>query len=378
MKRNASAVAMVLVASVLSMGNYSCDSRPATLTCDAQVPIELVPGMCIHVDNPCEDRQWHSFSDGIDGFSLPHAPEGIYVSTTWSSTAAERQVCALSMAPSLRDEPVPYVYGRGNDIGRGELRVTVGIGLTASQTQVSGTRWRITAHAAPGSGPYTFGIDDLADASGSSVISRDGNTFLVEPSTIRTYRVHVADGFYHHSSAEISLGPGMALAMEQSAASIVRGESATVAVRASGGMPPYQFEWAAAPGLVLTSGANVIVAPLVTTSYRVTVTDASGAIAEGTATIEVTAPPPPAADGPVAQFSYTHCCFEVLRLDASASSGDIVSYAWDFSWVPMNPEIVTPGATAQYFAFPTTVGTITLTVTDRAGRTATVTRQFTP
>jgi hypothetical protein len=63
-------------------------------------------------------------------------------------------------------------------------------------------------------------------------------------------------------------------------------------------------------------------------------------------------------------------------LDGSASTGDIVSYTWDLSWTSKSPDGVTTGLIAQFPIREIDFGTITLTVTDSLGRTATTTRNF--
>jgi Tol biopolymer transport system component len=63
-----------------------------------------------------------------------------------------------------------------------------------------------------------------------------------------------------------------------------------------------------------------------------------------------------------------------VRLDASASVGDIVSYRWDFSWTTMtSPDLVTASPTAEFpLVANVTQGVIDLTVVARDGQTAVV------
>ncbi|MBR9978284.1 MAG: hypothetical protein KFH87_09365, partial [Bacteroidetes bacterium] len=72
---------------------------------------------------------------------------------------------------------------------------------------------------------------------------------------------------------------------------ICRGGNARLGGEASGGTPPYSYEWYP-PGTVSNARvARPMASPLTTTSYRLTVTDAEGAVTSDTVVVTVTTPP---------------------------------------------------------------------------------------
>jgi hypothetical protein len=69
-------------------------------------------------------------------------------------------------------------------------------------------------------------------------------------------------------------------------------------------------------------------------------------------------------------------CCPTLNVNASASTGNIVSYTWDLSWTTANPDLVTTSPTAAFTIQEFNRGIITLTARDNIGRTATTTQNF--
>lgn len=83
------------------------------------------------------------------------------------------------------------------------------------------------------------------------------------------------------------------------------------------------------------------------------------------------------AGGPVACFTYTNNIpSQQINLNASCSTGGVVRYEWDFSFEPGNPDLIrtTPIATWEY-GFGAN-GTITLTVFDGGGASASTSLPF--
>jgi len=109
-------------------------------------------------------------------------------------------------------------------------------------------------------------------------------------------------------------------------------------------------------------------------SYNVTltVTDGGGLSNSITKQVTVTAPPPPPTDQPpVARFT-SSCSQHRCTLDASTSTDDngIVSYSWDLDKTP-NPTATGKIVTVNYPHGGT--HSVTLTVTDTAGQTNSIT-----
>ncbi|MGI9066153.1 MAG: DsrE family protein [Pyrinomonadaceae bacterium] len=139
------------------------------------------------------------------------------------------------------------------------------------------------------------------------------------------------------------------------------------------GVPPYTYSWSEPNTNSLSDRLirNPVASPGATTSYSVSVRDSDGTTASDTVTVTVASSPPP-----TASFVFNVICCPTLNLDATASTGNIVSYTWDLEWTTTSPDLVTASPTASFMIQEFNRGTITLTVTDTAGRTATTTRNF--
>jgi hypothetical protein len=139
---------------------------------------------------------------------------------------------------------------------------------------------------------------------------------------------------------------------------ICSGESVQLYTLAGGGSGTYEYEWTSNPAGFISTEANPIVQPLVTTVYSVTLTDGY-TIVGGNATV-VVHPSPFVELGPDA----TVCVFDTLVLDAGNPGS---SYIWS------------NGATDQVIKVATTgIGfdfkTITVTITTLNGCVTTDTR----
>jgi hypothetical protein len=117
---------------------------------------------------------------------------------------------------------------------------------------------------------------------------------------------------------------------------------------------------------------NPVASPTASTTYTVTVTEGHGQTASRAVAVTVNAPsgPPTAAFATSATFNPP-----LLHVDATASTGNIVSYAWDLSCTSDSPDLVSTVPTAT-FPLVEGCGTITLTVTAADGQTASVSRRF--
>jgi hypothetical protein len=195
--------------------------------------------------------------------------------------------------------------------------------------------------------------------------------------------------------AAVTVSARLAATATAAPGEIAPGETTQLSAHVSGGIPPYSYMWSPEASLVSPPGVETpphllaapLAAPAVTTIYRLTVVDAAGQFlgqqpgqnpsrdTETPVFVTVTvnaADPPPA---PSFTFSTT-CCPPTIRLDASASSGNIVSYAWDLSWTAASPDGVTTLPTTAFPFFEGDRGTITLTVTAVDGQAATFTRSY--
>ena len=172
-----------------------------------------------------------------------------------------------------------------------------------------GTSTTITASASGGTAPYTF-IWNQGLGSGSEK--------TVNPTTNTTYAVTVTDskGCTATGSITITVNPELNLTVND--AQICVGASAQLTASTSGGQAPYAYSWSNGLG----SGAVKNVSPLLTTTYLVTVTDASGCTKTANATVTILERPVASAvnNGPVT------CAKPTVILTASPASG--VTYLW--------------------------------------------------
>src|SRR5688572_4912220 len=149
-------VCVAVGSSVVLAGNQpACDNRPPTLVCD-EISIQLDPGQCVDLPNPCADNQWVR----LDAFRLCEAPDGLTVQTQREPRA--RQLCADSRVGTLIDLPIEFYYARPNESGVGTIRVTVGstpllVSASANPTLISaGGSSQLDAVASGGTPPYSY------------------------------------------------------------------------------------------------------------------------------------------------------------------------------------------------------------------------------
>jgi hypothetical protein len=155
---------------------------------------------------------------------------------------------------------------------------------------------------------------------------------------------------------------------------ITLGQSSQLAATAERGFPPYRFFWNPSIGLDDDRSPNPIATPAATTHYSVHVCDDILCLER---TVVVSVNPVAPSPFPTAFFTARDtCCPPRVNLDASGSTGTIVSYTWDLSWTAASPDLVTTSPTAAFLVDEGDEGTITLTVTAADGRTATVSSNY--
>ena len=150
------------------------------------------------------------------------------------------------------------------------------------------------------------------------------------------------------------------------------GQTSQLDANAVGGDGVYRYSWVPAAGLSDPTIRNPIASPAASTTYTVTVTDGHGQTHSSPVPITVNAGAAP----PTAAFT-TSATFNppLLHVNASSSTGNIVSYAWELSCTPTSPDLVSATPTAT-FPLVEGCGTITLTVTAADGQTASVSQRY--
>lgn len=443
-------------------GNQSsCDRRVPTLTCDSTPQLSVAPGTCVPLANPCVDHVWSSLP-AIDGFSLCDAPAGITITTQHSTVGTTRSVCASVDVAELTGQPISFIFGRGNEIGRGSIIVSTVEPLVVSAVATpatidAGSVTQLSVTVSGGTPPYTFA---WTPADGLSAI--DVADPIGAPSQSTVYSVAVSDAVGAVVHASVAVTVRQVLNVTASPSVIPPGIGAFSQLYADGpaGTPPYTYAWSSPETLSDGAAQDPFAFPEATTTYSVTRTDAAGVELAGSVTLFVqievrafasptqiaagqstqlsvfaaggsgeftyrwvTARPedmptlPNAAATPAspdatafytvivtdslgaqasavvqvmvtssgptpeltAMFNFSFNGVESLTLDASASTSigaTITSYEWDFSWFPNNPDLVLGSPLAFSSVSATTIGTITLTVRDSLGRSATYVLPF--
>jgi|GEM_PF-2114303 len=255
----------------------------------------------------------------------------------------------------------------GQEITR-PVTVSVGMALTvtADPPQINpGDASLLQAIVVGGVPPYTYSwtpANTLDDPRRQDPIAT--------PTTTTTYQVTVRDSLGATQNGSTTVSVRLGLTVTANPLSIAPGETSQLNVIVVGGVPPYTYSWTPANTLDRPQEANPVATPAATTTYQVIVRDSAGAMSGGSVTVTVGNGPPP-----TASFVFT-IAGPILNLDASASTGNSLSYIWDLSWTTANPDRITLSPTTSFTFREFDRGIITLTVTDAFGRTATATRNF--
>lgn len=281
-RRSRAWLALKVLPLLLLMGNKpSCDNRPLTLSCDT-VSVQLDPGTCVDLQNPCGDRTWVS----MDAFRLCDGIDRLSVHTLRHPRG--RQLCADSSVPLLVDEPFDFYYARTGEAGVGTLRVSVGrppLSLTASATPTTilpGGASQLEARASGGTPPYSYAWTPATGLSAADIPDP-----IATPSVSTQYTAVVTDARGLTAGAAVVVNVGLAASASASPSPIDPGQSSTLSVQVSGGAPPYTFAWSPAANLSDAAAASPVATPANSTTYTVTVTDTQGVTGAAQATVAV-------------------------------------------------------------------------------------------
>lgn len=365
-------VSFAIASSFVLAGNRpSCDGDPPTLACNSP-SIQVDPGSCVEITNPCGDNRWHR----LDGFRLCDGPPGLFVQS--QRRPRSRFVCAAAGATPVVDLPVDFFYVTPSDTGAGTLRVTIGSsGVTASATANPssvnpGASAQLDVGVSGGAPPYSYSWSPAASLDDPNVQSP-----VATPAASTTYNVIVTDSAGAQASASVTVSVGLAVQVSTSPTAIDVGQSASLTATALGGTPPYAYAWTPAGSLDDATVTSPVASPVNTTTYSVIVTDATGATAAGSVTVDVnlalTASANPASINAGGQS----------QLDATVQGG---SPPYTYDWAPaaslddstaQNP-VASPASTTTYDVIVTdslgnqVTGTVNVTV-----NTANITACFT-
>jgi len=232
---------------------------------------------------------------------------------------------------------------------------------------IAGTGAALSGSGSGGQPPYTWSWTPTAGLSDATTAAP-----TAAPTTTTTYTLTVTDAAGRSASDQVTVTVvPLLVASAGLDKEISAGESALLEGSASGGVQPYAWSWSPSDGLDDPAAAAPTAAPGVTTTYTLTVCDASGQTATDSVTVTVRnqAPSPAFTWLPAVPVAGEPVAFSDGSRDPD---GSIVSWSWDFG----------DGGTAagpnpsHTFAAADTY-TVTLTVTDDRGATATATRAVT-
>jgi len=183
---------------------------------------------------------------------------------------------------------------------------------------------------------------------------------LASPTSTTTYTITITDALGQTGNDTVTVTVIPPLAAEAGPDKIIAGGGSTILEgSASGGLAPYAYSWAPAESLNDATLAQPQAAPIETTIYTLTVTDAVGQTGSDTVTVTVATPISVEAgpDKPIAAGGSA-------LLEASASGG-LAPYT--YSWTPV--EGLSSPAIAQPMASPTETALYTMTATDALDQT---------
>jgi hypothetical protein len=258
----------------------SCDRRDPTITTCVDVEVEVAPGTCVDIDNPCDPTGgWLR----LDGFRLCDEPQGLFLNTTRRRTGTTRQLCAAADVEELNNDPVDYVYtvpnrGRRPDFGEATIfvRTTDPLVVEASVVPMNvlpGDPVQLDVEVSGGTAPYSYawwanplpGGIDPADLTLQNPVGH--------PMTNTTYSVVVTDANGDVEVDSVDVNVGFSLVVGATPMTISVGDSSQLVAVAAGGAPPYTYGWVPISSLDDGSIPTPLASPVETTTYVVTVVD---------------------------------------------------------------------------------------------------------
>ncbi|MCZ7554910.1 MAG: hypothetical protein M5R41_00725 [Bacteroidia bacterium] len=281
--------------------------------------------------------QWSPVT-GLDNPSAAMPLASPSRSTTYAVTVTDANGCRTGGTVRVTVQPKPV------------LKVSGGV------TLCRGASTQLTASVRGGTAPYTYLWKPEAGLSSATLPSP-----VAAPLLSTTYRVTVTDAAGCVVEEQISVAVADVPTVNAGKdVSLCSGAEVELNANVTGGRPPYRFVWSPATGLSSTRTLNPRVAVNRTTSYMLTVTDASGCTVSDSVTVFSTVAPRVQA-GPDA----TICAGSIVQL-TSAVTGGTPPFSW--KWSPAfglsNASIAAPTAS------PTSSTQYTVTVTDALGCTA--------
>ena len=321
----------------LSAGTYTVtvtDNNGCTATAAATItqPAAITATIGAPANVVCNGQSNGSATVTAAGGNTPYtyswAPGGVTSATdagvpagTYSVTVTDHTGCSSSASVTITQPAV--------------LSVT----LTTNPITCAGvSNGSIAAVAAGGTSPYTY-VWQPSGGNGATASNLGAGTY--------TLSISDSKGCIVSASATITEPPVLTVTAS-GPGTICSGANATLSAAVSGGNLPYIYSWSSG-----ATTATTVVNPASTTTYTLTITDASGCTAVATVTV-ITDQPLNVVISGAASF----CAGDSAYLSATASGGN---GAYTFLW--------SPGANTTYtiVANPSSTTVYTVELTDGCG-----------
>jgi PKD repeat protein len=241
-------------------------------------------------------------------------------------------VCFFILTGTIRTIAQPLVANAG-------AAVTI---CSGSNTTIGGS-----PTGSYGTGPYTYSWAPSGTLSSSTT---SNPTAL--PAITTTYTVVVTDAVLATATSTVTVTVNASPSVSANSPSMCVGSSVSIISSTSGGTTPYSYYWSPSSTLNSAFISNPVANPTTSTTYTLTVTDATGCIGTTTSTVFVNSLP-----NPIANSNSPVCPGNTLNLNANNIAG--ATYNWSgpngFSASTQNPFISNVSSA--------NAGTYTLTVT---------------
>ena len=242
--------------------------------------------------------QW-SPATGLSSSTVAQPVATISTTTTYTLTVTDANSNQVSANIMLVVLPKPSV--------------TAGAGITLCQ----GTTGTITGVATGGIPPLTYTWYPL-----TGVVSTTNNSATVQPNVTTTYWLVATGANGCSDSDSVVVKVPIPPSLNVGNPTLCAGDTAQIGADASGGTPPYTYNWSPPDGLSATNVAQPSAHPAKTTTYTVSVTDSNGCQTSGQVSIFVVPSPRPSIVTP----SQTICNGDTAYLDSPDTN--YAAYLW--------------------------------------------------
>jgi hypothetical protein len=188
----------------------------------------------------------------------------------------------------------------------------------SNRTIITGGSTTLAGSATGGLEPFTYAWTPATGLSATLVAQP-----TAFPTATTTYTLTVTDAMSQAGTDTVTVTVNGPLTADAGAdTTITLGGSVTLQGVASGGVPPYTYQWSPATGLNATNVANPVASPTKTINYSFSVTDSASNTATDAVVVTVTSEPssPENGNNPPEQQTTTTPVFNLCGLGAVQAS----------------------------------------------------------